>query len=682
MSFLFPNFLYALFAVSIPIIIHLFNFRKYKKVYFTNVKFLRELKQESQSKNRLKELLILLSRILAVSCLVLAFSQPVLIDSASKIKTGNKAVAVYLDNSFSMEGINKNGSLLSNAKKRAKEIASAFGNTDKFMLLTNDFEGKHQRFSSKEEFLDALEDVKITSAVKPLSLVVKRQADFLKSSNTSDLRQYILSDFQKSTTDINNIESDTLISSVLIPINANNTNNIYIDTCWFETPIQQKGVLQKLNIRIYNKSDKFIENATVKLTINKKQIGIASFNAQARSKTETKITFECKEDGFNYCSLKIDDYPIVFDDELFFTFNSRLNIPVLQIIGKGCTTASFFKTLMQSDSLFNYNETNEHAIDYGLFSGAGIIVLNEIDDFSSGLIAEINKYVINGGQLIIVPAAQMNSLTYTDFYKTLNLPIPGKLDTTSVTIEKTNFKSGFYEGVFEKVDERMDLPLVKKRYLSQNVSRSNITPILKLLNGETWLGEFTNSASKIYLFNSSLNLSFTNFCKHALFVPTIYKMAINSIKPLTPYYSTQNNSVVYLNAPDEKSEDPYYISETNKKYDIIPEMRRANNRLNFYMQNQITNPGFYNLVHKDKPILPLAFNYNRMESELDFFKLEELDKLIADYHLVSFRNLAAGEKSITTSILETSGNTKLWKLFIILTLIFVAIEIALIRFLK
>src|SRR5437868_5764156 len=149
MSFVFPSFLYALFAVSIPIIIHLFNFRKYKTVYFTNVKFLRELKQESQSKSRLKELLILAARILAISCLVLAFAQPVLVDKTAKIKTGDKAIGIYIDNSFSMEGVNKNGTLLSDAKKRANEIVNAFGSADRFMLLTNDFEGKHQRLLSK-----------------------------------------------------------------------------------------------------------------------------------------------------------------------------------------------------------------------------------------------------------------------------------------------------------------------------------------------------------------------------------------------------------------------------------------------------------------------------------------------------------------------------------------------------
>ncbi|HWY35176.1 MAG TPA: BatA domain-containing protein, partial [Nitrosopumilaceae archaeon] len=126
MSFVYPTFLYGLFSILIPILIHLFNFRKYKKVYFTNVKFLKELKQESQSKSRLKELLILASRILAIACLVIAFAQPVKVDRNVKVKTGEKAIGIYIDNSFSMEGVNKNGSLLDNARKRAIEAVNAF----------------------------------------------------------------------------------------------------------------------------------------------------------------------------------------------------------------------------------------------------------------------------------------------------------------------------------------------------------------------------------------------------------------------------------------------------------------------------------------------------------------------------------------------------------------------------
>ncbi len=682
MSFVFPSFLYALFAISIPIIIHLFNFRKYKTVYFTNVKFLRELKQESQSKSRLKELLILLARILAITCLVLAFAQPVITDKTAKVRTGDKAIGIYIDNSFTMEGLNKNGTLLGDAKKRANEIVDAFGNADRFMLLTNDFEGKHQRLLSKEEIKDAITEVKISAAVKPLSSVVKRQADFLKGSKAKDLRQFIISDFQKSVSDFKNLKADTLISSTLIPLAANNNNNIYIDSCWFETPVQQKGIIQKLNIRIWNKSNQAVENGTIKLFINKQQVALASYNADANSKAETKMTFECKEEGFNFCSLKIEDYPIVFDDELYFSFNSKLNISALVINGPNSKTGTHFKTLMQNDSLFNFRENNENAIDYALFATSNLIVLNEIENFSSGLIAELNKYVSNGGYLAIIPAAKTNTQNYNEFYKTLNLPFISALDTSRLKVEKTDFKTGFYEGVFDKIDERMDLPVVRKHYTFNLSSKNNITPVLKLINGETWVGEASIQNAKVYVFSSSLDESFTNFCKHALFVPTIYKMAINSLKPVPLYYFTQSNSVISLNAFKEKSEEPVHLTETTNKFDVIPEIRVNNNRLNVYTQNQITNPGFYKLTHKGIDLQSAAFNYNRLESGLEFFTNEEIEKSIAENNLISFKNLVASEKSLTASVAEISGNVKLWKLFIIFTLAFIAIEIALIRFLK
>lgn len=682
MSFVFPTFLYALFALAIPIIIHLFNFRKYKKVYFTNVKFLRELKQESQSKSRLKELLILAARILAITCLVFAFAQPVLVDKTARIKTGQKTIGIYIDNSFSMEGVNKNGTLLADAKKRANEIISAFGNSDQFMLLTNDFEGKHQRLLSKEEITDAVNDVKISAAVKPLSSVIKRQNDFLKSSKARDLRQFIISDFQKSVSDFKNLNADTLINTTLIPISANSNNNVYIDTCWFETPVQQKGMIQKLNIRIWNKSNQAVENGTIKLFINKQQIALASYNAEAYSKAETKMTFECKEAGFNFCSLKIEDYPIVFDDELFFTFNSRPNIPVLVINGTNSRTGTHFKTLMQNDSLFRFHESNEQSIDYALFPNSNLIILNEIENYSSGLVAELVKYVNNGGYLTIIPSAKANVQNYNEFYKNLGLPMISGLDTGTMKVEKTDFKTGFYEGVFDKIDERMDLPVIRKHYTYTVGAKNNINPVMKLVNGETWMGELPFKNARVYTFSGALDENFTNFCRHALFVPTIYKMAISSLKPTPLYYYTQNNSVISVNIPPQKGDEPLHLSEVNKKFDIIPEMRISSNRINIYTQNQITDPGFYKLSFKGNDLLSLAFNYNRLESGLEFYNADEIENNLSENKLISFKSLVATEKPITASVQEISGNVKLWKLFIIFTLVFIAIEIALIRFLR
>src|SRR4051812_29873431 len=245
MMFVYPLFLWALAAITIPIIIHLFNFRRYKKVYFTNVKFLKELQQESKSKSRLKELLILAARSLAIACLVPAFCQPFIPGKDAALKnTGARAISLYIDNSFSMENVNKQGPLLEIAKNRAKEVIKAFGNADKFQIITNDFEGRHQRFNTKEDALSVIEEIKVSPSVRLLSDVVKRQADFLSSSSLNNRKVFIFSDAQRSTFNLEEVITDSTFKTMLVPLKANRVNNIFIDSCWFETPLQQKGFIQ------------------------------------------------------------------------------------------------------------------------------------------------------------------------------------------------------------------------------------------------------------------------------------------------------------------------------------------------------------------------------------------------------------------------------------------------------
>jgi hypothetical protein len=153
MSFVNPWFLFALTALAIPVIIHLFNFRKFKKIYFTNVRFIAEIKQETKKRSQLKHLLILLMRLLAIACLVIAFAKPYIPSPLQHKKfTGRQAISVYIDNSFSMEALSTGGRLLDLAKTKAREIANAYNPSDLYQVLTNDFEGIHQRFVNRDEF--------------------------------------------------------------------------------------------------------------------------------------------------------------------------------------------------------------------------------------------------------------------------------------------------------------------------------------------------------------------------------------------------------------------------------------------------------------------------------------------------------------------------------------------------
>lgn len=316
MSFVHPSFLWALTALSVPIIIHLFNFRRYKKVYFTNVRFLKELQIESKSRSRLKEWLILLVRCLIILFLVLAFAQPVILHQRTD-NSQEKVVSIYLDNSFSTENLSKLGPVFQREKVKCKEIVNAFNNSCKFHLITNDFEGRHQRLLTKQDALQAIDEIKVSASTRKLSNVLERQTAFLKNNSLKSNTIYCLSDAQKSTFNLQEWEPDTAIAVTLLPQEVNAINNVFIDSCWFETPVQQKGQILHLHAKIVNNSSSSIEAGSAKLYVNNQQVALSSYSAMPNESRVVDFKFECKNEGLNFGSLKIEDYPITFDDKLF-----------------------------------------------------------------------------------------------------------------------------------------------------------------------------------------------------------------------------------------------------------------------------------------------------------------------------------------------------------------------------
>src|ERR1700749_4502074 len=192
MHFLYPAFLFAMAALAIPVLIHLFNFRRYQKVYFSNVQFLKEIREQQSSRRNLKERLILAARLLSLFFLVLAFARPYIPGVHIANVGAQKEISIFIDNSYSMETLNREGSLLDEAKRRAKEIAAAYSINDRFQLLTQDFEGKNQRLLSRDEFNDAVDAVKISPRSRSLQQIIDRQQSLLNTQNSTGKAVFII----------------------------------------------------------------------------------------------------------------------------------------------------------------------------------------------------------------------------------------------------------------------------------------------------------------------------------------------------------------------------------------------------------------------------------------------------------------------------------------------------------
>ena len=133
MHFKHPEILYFLFLLLVPILVHLFQLRRFKTEYFTNVRFLKKLTIESRKSSKIKKRLLLATRLLLLTALILAFAQPYF--EAKDHKNANNELYIILDNSFSMQAKGNRGELL---KRAVQELLEETPENSTFSLLTNE----------------------------------------------------------------------------------------------------------------------------------------------------------------------------------------------------------------------------------------------------------------------------------------------------------------------------------------------------------------------------------------------------------------------------------------------------------------------------------------------------------------------------------------------------------------
>ncbi len=672
MNFLYPGFLFSLLAIAIPIAIHLFNFRKFKKVYFSNVAFLQEAKEQNSSREQLKHLLILFSRILAVVFLVLAFARPYIPLGAKADPGVRNVVSVYIDNSYSMETVNKEGSLLDEAKRKAKEIVGAYGLNDQFQLISNDFEGKHQRPVNKEEFIRLLDELKISATGRTLQQVINRQqADLATHGNQIS---YLLSDFQKSFVGSKPLQLHEELNYNFVKLNANDLPNIAVDSVWSLSPVHQPGQQEKLVVQLRNYGAEDAAGIPVKLTINSEQKSISNIAVPAGQSVKDTLKFSGLKAGWQKAVLSIKDFPLTFDDELNFSFLVNEQMKVLQI--KGDLSENFIKSLYGSDPYFKLTEMPESNIRYSEFGDYSLIVLSGLKEPSSGLAQQLKAYVQNGGSLVIFPNLETGSNSYTSFLTALALPAVKELNSGTAVASTLDLKNPLFKDVFEQVPNNMDLPVVNRYFSYQDQSKITKQEILQLPLGRSLFARYTVGAGKVYLSAVSLDLKDSNLPRHPIFVPLMYKAAFSSAREQPLFYTTGNSDLLESQRITLlKNQSLRLVSEG---YEVIPELRQTADKTLLYVADQVKKAGFYSLQKGDSTLAVIAFNDNRMESDMHYIEEEELKALFGKTQKVAVFNSKKDADSL--NILAQNNSIELWKLCLILGLVFLAIEILLIRF--
>jgi len=672
-NFLYPLFTLAGLAIAIPILIHLFNFRKYKKVFFPDIRFLKELQEQTQKQSQLKHLLILACRILAVLSLVFAFAQPYFSKDKEKMTQGPKAVSIYLDNSFSMGITNNSLSLLDLAKSNASEIIQGYSGNDQIQLLTNDFAYNENKFLTKDEALRQLSTIQVSSKTRAASTILEKQKQILLTEPGATKQLIYISDFQKNSFPFN-LETNDSIKKFFIPVKATTISNLSIDTVFFETPSILLNEANPMVVRLKNNSSEEV-STSISVMVNEQLKSVANSTVKPNELKNETIPFTTSTAGNQKIKVFINDYPVSFDDTFYIAGKVTSNYSVL-VLNQSNANA-FLSSVFKPGTQFRMDNSNVNAVNTTLFKNYSLIILNGTANFSPALSLALENYVNNGGSILVFAPQTADATGLNAFLAKTSGSNYLRIDTSRSFVTTYNKSHEVFRDIFTKTPENIDLPVVYKHFIISNTALSSEQKLFSFSNSDAFLSAYKVGNGKMYICASSAENNASTFPKSYWFLPLIYKMAYmnsnNSINALT----IGKNTSIFVDNNKIGDKTIYHIG--GGEFDAIPEQRAIGNRMQINLNNAVQKGGLYGVYLPNSTDTNfVGVNYDRSESDLSYWDLSELKKTtrIKNAEWMSSNINASG------TINELQHGMPLWKVCIILALTFLLFEILLIRFMK
>lgn len=638
MQFNNPNILYALFALTIPVIVHLFQLRKFQKTEFTNVKFLKELVLKTRKSSQLKKWLLLVCRILAFISIILAFSEPYFSQKETSLQ--QPETVIYIDNSFSNQEKGEKGELL---KVAIQELIENYSSDEKISIITNSNTYKHVSLYDVKNDLIALEYTPYQLDYK--SIVLKAEQLFNGKKNT---QLVCISDFQN-TNALNSDYFNSDYNTKLIQVLPASKSNISIDSAYFSTQTpssillnivvkKQHSSLENTPIAIYN-NDSLISKTAIGLKENLNTISVSVPNT---SNLNLKI--------------KLTDQKCIYDNIFFVSKPKPLKQQVLAI---GSVKNNNFLSKIFTNDEFIYTQFTPLNIDYNHIEQQHLIFINELETIPIALIKNLKTFTNNGGVIISIPATNGKNSNYNSLNNVFSTK---KEQETRLT--KIHFSHPIFSNVFEKEVSNFQYPLFSTHYQLKNYKNS----LLTLENGRPLLVNNGN----YYTFSATLNTDNTNFKQAPLIVPTLYNIAKNSLKSVTPYYTIGKKNNIDIPITLEKDA---VLTLQKEKFNFTPLQHIKPKKVTLNVFKTPNESGLYEVMKKqNKTSYKLAFNYSQEESIMSYHNIKTLE----NPHIQTSNSVANTINSLN-SVVQVAT---LWKWFVIFAVIFLLIELLILKYFK
>ncbi len=638
MQFKHPEIIWALFLLIIPILVHLFQLRRFQKVAFTNVKFLKKVELQTRKSSQLKKWLTLLFRLLALTALVIAFAQPFTTETG--LSDPPTETIVYLDNSFSMQARGKRGPLL---KRAVQELIASLPEDHPISLITNNDDFKNV---DKASLVDILQELDYSAnQLSPFSVTTKAK-DISEEGNTKKQLLWI-SDFQQVAQPFE-LVSDSLLSIRLVQLQPENIQNTSIDSATVTTGLGEDVKLQVS----FSSSGPTSETTIVALYDNDKLIGKSLV---ALSDEDPSAEFSLKKHELTHGRLQIEDNGLAFDNELFFSINTPEKINSTAITEGN---ASYLRRIFTDDE-FNHQDFELSKLDYNQIASQQVIVLNELPQIPKSLQNILTAFASNGGVLLIIPNREIDEDSYNELLNRFSI---GSLSLTTQEKKVTTiaYDHPLYGGVFEGRTQNFQYPNVKSFYRLQNTSGANV---ISYEDGSPFLAQKGN----VYLFTASLSPENSNFKGSPLIVPTLYNIGRSSLKMPKPYFVSNT-----LNAFDIKASlaSDQILTIENEQESFIPLQRSFNDKVRITTDALPNYAGNFQVKNNDQILQNISYNYPRSEHRLRYANMRKIAGEAVSGSVTDLFDALKSENSIH----------QLWKWFVIFALCCLLTEMAILKF--
>ncbi len=638
MQFKHPELLYALFLLLIPIFIHLFQLRKFQKVAFTNVAFLKKVTIQTRKSSQLKKWLTLLMRLLALACIILAFAQPF---SASKTALNTKKETVlYVDNSFSMQIKGNEGSLL----QRALQQLYSQSTTDNISWFTNDYS---HRNTSLQDFKNQILSVNYTQEqLSPSEIILKANQLFSKNMSV-EKRLIIVSDFQqKGAFPLQEIGNTENIKVDAVHLKATNAKNISLDTTYIAN--------NELIVKVTSHGD---IQGTVPISLFNNEALIAKTAIDFSNQKTKSISFDIKDISEFKGKLELNDPNLLFDNTLYFSINTVKKIKVLSL---NESSASYLQRIFNPEE-FDFKQQDSESLNYSEFPEQNLIILNELQNIPESLSTALKSFSDQGGSVFIIPSIKGNLEEYNTLLMKLQMGILSEIDLQEKKISQIVFDHPLYTDVFEKQVVNFQYPKVNSYY---NLN-TRATSVLRFEDNKPFIIQQNNT----FVSTASFNLDNSNFQSSPLIVPTLYNMAKQSL-PLPKLYYEIGKQNTYA-VPVKLLQDEI-LTLKDSTLNFIPLQQTKETKVMVTTEGEPSKAGIFSIEKDQLALENVSYNYHRGESILQYSDPKDWKGVNVYQTVEELFNSIASENTINSY----------WKWFAIFALLFLILEMLILKFYK